>query len=67
VYFSNSMMDIVSVLSYLVHSRHCKQMVFEKQSARNRGQHFSSAGLTLIWYTLSHVVQPEQQNINSRR
>lgn len=61
MYFSKSMMDIVFVLSYLVHSRHCKQMVFEKQSARNCGQHFSSAGLTLIWYTFSHVVQPSSK------
>jgi len=52
-------MDIVGVFSYL-----STQGIASKwflKSARNRGQLFSSAGLTFIWYKETHVVQPSRK------
>lgn len=50
MYLSNSMKDIVSVLSYPVYSMHCKKMVFELEIV----QHFSSAGLTFSLFGISY-------------
>lgn len=56
-----SMKDLVGVLLDLSSQGFANKRFLK--SARNRGQHFSSAsaGFDLFWYTETHVVQPSRK------